>query len=130
MTLQDESAKGTKMQLSLMPRDDGLTIRVDEKRLDAAIATAFKDKVRTLATHGGTQVTLDLTPVEFMDSSGLGAVIAIFKAMPSGRSLVLSGLSPNVERVFRLTRMDKVMTIIPAATAVSSAVPSCGTDPA
>ncbi|MGA0615792.1 STAS domain-containing protein [Paracoccus sp. KR1-242] len=130
MTLQDESAKGTKMQLSLMPRDDGLTIRVDEKRLDAAIATAFKDKVRTLATHGGTQVTLDLTPVEFMDSSGLGAVIAIFKAMPSGRSLVLSGLSPNVERVFRLTRMDKVMTIIPAAPAVSSAVPSCGTDPA
>ncbi|HWL55784.1 MAG TPA: STAS domain-containing protein [Paracoccus sp. (in: a-proteobacteria)] len=101
------------MQLSLLPQDDGVTIRVEEKRLDAAVALAFKDKVRGLVAHGGARVTLDLSPVDFMDSSGLGAVIAIFKQMPAGRSLVLSGLTPNVERVFRLTRMDKVMTIIP-----------------
>lgn len=103
------------MQLTLLPQEDGVTIRVDEKRLDAAIATAFKDRVRNLAAHAGAQVTLDLSPVDFMDSSGLGAVIAIFKSMPSGRKLELVGLSPNVERVFRLTRMDTVLTIRPNA---------------
>ena len=36
------------MRLTLVPEHDRLTIQVDEKRLDAAIATAFKDKVRDL----------------------------------------------------------------------------------
>jgi len=112
------------MQLSLLPQDDGVTIRVEEKRLDAAVALAFKDKVRSLVAHGGARITLDLSPVDFMDSSGLGAVIAIFKSMPAGRSLVLAGLSPNVERVFRLTRMDKVMTIIPGPQAVDHSRPT------
>lgn len=103
------------MQLTLLPQVDGVTIRVDEKRLDAAIATAFKDRVRNLAAHAGPRVTLDLTPVDFMDSSGLGAVIAIYKSMPAGRQLELTGLSANVERVFRLTRMDTVLTIRPTA---------------
>lgn len=104
------------MQLTLLPQPDGLTIRVDEKRLDAAIATAFKDRVRSMIAaggggEGGGQVTLDLAGVDFMDSSGLGAVIAIYKAMPPGRQLILAGLTPNVQRVFRLTRMDSVLTI-------------------
>lgn len=58
-------------------------------------------------------MTLDLSAVDFMDSSGLGAIISIYKSMPKGRSLELTGLSSNVERVFRLTRMDTVLTICP-----------------
>jgi len=115
MLQADEKAE-PKMQLTLLPQPDGLTIRVDEKRLDAAIATAFKDRVRSMIAaggggEGGGQVTLDLAGVDFMDSSGLGAVIAIYKAMPPGRQLILAGLTPNVQRVFRLTRMDSVLTI-------------------
>lgn len=72
------------MQLTLLPNDDGLTIRVDEKRLDAAVATAFKDRVRNLAAHAGATVILDLSSVDFMDSSGLGAIISIYKSRPRG----------------------------------------------
>ena len=99
------------MQLSLSTAPEGMVIRVDEKRLDAAIATAFKDRVRSLIGPTGEPVTLDLGGVDFMDSSGLGAVIAIFKAMPQDRPLTLSGLTPNVARVFQLTRMDTVFNI-------------------
>ncbi|UXU76125.1 MULTISPECIES: STAS domain-containing protein [unclassified Paracoccus (in: a-proteobacteria)] len=99
------------MHMTLLTHTDGITLRVEEKRLDAAIAIAFKDKVRAMMGDSGPQVVLDLSQVDFMDSSGLGAVIALFKAMPPGRQLVLAGLTPNVQRVFELTRMDKVFTI-------------------
>ncbi len=102
------------MQLTLIPEANRLTIHVDEKRIDAAIATAFKDRVRDLIHDTGPMVTLDLGGVDFMDSSGLGAVIAIFKGMPPGRDLELTGLTPNVARVFQLTRMDTVLNIRPA----------------
>lgn len=101
------------MQLTLQLLEDGVTIKVAEKRLDAVIATAFKDRVRNLLAHSGARVTLDLADVDFMDSSGLGAIIAIFKTMPPGRTLELVNLTPNVERVFKLTRMDTVLTIRP-----------------
>ncbi|SFA54007.1 anti-sigma B factor antagonist [Paracoccus halophilus] len=114
------------MQLALIPEPDRLTIQVDEKRLDAAIATAFRDKVRSLIGNGGAAVTLDLSGVDFMDSSGLGAVIAIFKSMPAGRKLELTGLTPNVARVFQLTRMDTVLTIRPGGCAAAAGAPQGG----
>lgn len=99
------------MQLDTHLADDVLTVRVVESRLDAAVATAFKDRMRAALTAGGRTVVLDLGQVDFMDSSGLGAMIAVLKSMPAARRLELEGLTPNVGRVFRLTRMDRVFSI-------------------
>lgn len=93
-----------------------LTVIVEETRIDAAIATRFKDRLREIVLRGRKPVRLDMRRVDFMDSSGLGAMIAVRKALPESLPLVLEGLTPNVERVFRLTRMDSVFDIRPATT--------------
>ncbi|MCZ0963035.1 STAS domain-containing protein [Paracoccus benzoatiresistens] len=93
-----------------------LVVTVDETRIDAAIATRFKDRLREIVLRGRKPVRLDMSRVDFMDSSGLGAMIAVRKALPESLPLVLEGLTPNVERVFRLTRMDSVFEIRPATT--------------
>lgn len=102
--------------MNLTVANDGrrILVTIEEKRLDAAIATRFKDRMREIVSNGQKQVLLDMRQVDFMDSSGLGAVIAVHKAMPADVSLTLSGLTPNVIRVFRLTRMDTVFDISPA----------------
>lgn len=102
------------MQLIATPSSEGLHVLVAEPRIDAAVATAFKDAMRRVIQDSHGPVTLDLGQVLFMDSSGLGATIAILKTMPPGRSLRLCRLTPNVIRVFRLTRMDGVFTILDA----------------
>ena len=101
------------MNLTVAPEAHQIVITVAEPRLDAAVATCFKDRMRAIVTTCCTPVLLDLRMVDFMDSSGLGAMIAVHKAMPDGTPLILQGLTPNVERVFRLTRMDSVFTIAP-----------------
>lgn len=95
--------------------EDQLIITVEDARIDAAIATRFKDRLREIVLRGKKPVRLDMRRVDFMDSSGLGAMIAVRKALPEALPLVLDGLTPNVERVFRLTRMDSVFDIRPAA---------------
>lgn len=57
------------------------------------------------------RVVLDLGRVEFVDSSGLGAIVAAMKQLEEGRRLELAGLAPLVDRVFRLTRLDTVFRI-------------------
>lgn len=99
------------MELDTHLSDDRLIIRLRESRLDAAVATRFKDSVRRALEAGGKTVLLDLGAVDFLDSSGLGALIAVLKTMPANRQLELVDLQPNVQRVFRLTRMDSVFTI-------------------
>lgn len=103
------------MELKVVPSRDFHLVEVQEQRLDAAIATAFKDRMREIIPQAGGLVVLDLRNVNFMDSSGLGAVIAVLKSMPPGRRLELTGLTQNVERVFKLTRMDLVFNIRPNA---------------
>jgi len=86
-------------------------VRVEDARIDAAVAIRFKDRMREITGSGVPHVILDLSKVEFIDSSGLGAIVAAMKQLGSTRRLDLAGLTPVVDRVFRLTRMETVFTI-------------------
>mgnify|MGYP003461311801 CR=1 FL=1 len=99
------------MDLELSTAGNTLLIRVAATRIDAAVAIEFKDRMRTAVATSSARVLLDLGCVAFLDSSGLGAVVASLKMMEAGRKLELAGLTPTVEKVFRLTRMDRVFTI-------------------
>ncbi len=109
------------MDMTGRPEGGLFIIRVDAVRIDAASALAFKDRLRDLAGEAAGDVLLDLAAVQFVDSSGLGAIVAAMKALAPVRRLHLAGLTPTVEKVFRLTRMDTVFPIhtdLPAALAL------------
>lgn len=80
-------------------------------RIDAASAIQFKDAVREATLDEVSRVVLDLTHVRFVDSSGLGAIVSSMKHMGAGKKMDLASLNPDVDKVFRLTRMDTVFKI-------------------
>lgn len=110
------------MLMSATEQGDCLVIAVHEKRLDAAVAVQFKDKVRELADQNQNRIVLDLSEVDFLDSSGLGAVVSAMKHLKRDRRMDLAGLSPPVDKVFRMTRMDTVFRIFPDADAAVGGV--------
>lgn len=100
------------MELLAKERGDILIIQVVQNRIDAASAIQFKDQMRDITGVSAVpRVVLDMSNVAFLDSSGLGAVVAVLKALAPNRKLELSGLTPTVQKVFRLTRMDSIFTI-------------------
>lgn len=99
------------MQLSFKDMGDVRIVTVDELRIDACSAIAFKDMMRDLMEGAPPRVVLDLSQVAFIDSSGLGAVVASMKLSGEGRSFELAGLGAMVKKVFKLTRMDSVFVI-------------------
>lgn len=80
-------------------------------RIDAAAAIGFKDRMRELSTNGPDRVVLNLAGIDFIDSSGLGAIVASLKQMREGQILELAGAGGTVEKVLRLTRMDSVFRL-------------------
>lgn len=99
------------MEISVKAEGDICVLTVKEPRIDAPAALAFKESVREQTQTAPEFVVLNLTDVAFIDSSGLGAIVAIMKHLAPERRLILAGLSPAVEKVFRLTRMDTVFQI-------------------
>lgn len=93
---------------------DTLVVAVDKPRIDAAVAVEFKERMRAILKDIASHVRLDLSAVAFVDSSGLGALVAVMKMVDPPHQFEVMGLTPMVEKVFRLTRMDSIMTVRPA----------------
>ncbi|SMO68223.1 STAS domain-containing protein [Ruegeria faecimaris] len=111
------------MGLSSTTTNNIQIITVQSNRIDAAMAIQFKENMRTETEGGAVRVVLDLSGVEFIDSSGLGAIVAAMKQLGAERRLDLAGLQPFVEKVFRLTRMDTVFKLYPTMDDALSGAP-------
>jgi anti-sigma B factor antagonist len=92
-------------------QSDVLIVTANISRIDAACAIQFKDKMRELTRNPPKRVVLDLADVDFVDSSGLGAIVVAMKQLGLNTQLELAALTPTVEKVFRLTQMDSVFVI-------------------
>lgn len=69
-------------------------------------------------------VVVDLNGVDFLDSSGLGALVALLKRVSErGGDLKIAGLQKKVRMVFEITRAYKVFEIFDNA---NEAVQACG----
>mgnify|MGYP000235541555 CR=1 FL=1 len=99
------------MSLTSTKADGAQIVTVNAERIDAAMAIQFKEDMRAETESGPDRVILDLSAVQFIDSSGLGAIVAAMKQLGGGRQLDLAGPTPMVEKVFRLTRMDTIFNL-------------------
>lgn len=90
---------------------DVLVIELREDNLDASNVREFRDAVQSLVQER-TRVVLDLAGVNFVDSSGLGALISCLRNANSRQGdFRLCELSRTVRALFELMRMHRVFSI-------------------
>ncbi len=90
--------------------DRGIGIVVPRGRLNMVAARGLRDALTGLVEAGTTRIVVDLAETTFLDSSGLGALIAGLKsARQAGGDLRIARPTPAVLTVFELTNMDKVL---------------------
>ena len=77
-----------------------LVVIVNAVRINASAALEFKDSMSAI-DESNSKILLNLKQVEFIDSSGLGAVVSVMKHLGKGRKMDLCALTPTVEKVFR-----------------------------
>jgi anti-anti-sigma factor len=81
-------------------------------RLDLAGAQALKQEFVSILGEKYNFWIIDMTNVEFVDSSGLSALVFGLKtAQEHGYPLVVCNLKPTVKLVFEITQLDRVFEI-------------------
>lgn len=89
-----------------------LSVTVLVSRLDAAIAREFKAGVEAAWVPGLTEVEIDLGAVEFVDSSGIGALLSVYRKLPAGAGVTrLKQVKPGVLAVLELLRLHRVFEL-------------------
>jgi anti-sigma B factor antagonist len=99
------------MPFTVQPRGDVLVIKVHAKRLDTSLAPEFKAKFVHLVQSRQERIVMDMAALEFIDSSGLGALIAGLKALGGRGEIGLCGITPRLRSLLQLTHVDRLFRI-------------------
>jgi len=76
-----------------------------------------------METHRPSGLIFDFTGVKFFSSQVLGLLLeARARLQPQGGRVAVSALSPQLQRVFRITNLDQIFTLYPDCAAAMAAV--------
>jgi anti-sigma B factor antagonist len=101
------------VDLSLNTRTQGEhTVLEVSGEVDVYTAPALRDRITDLLDAGQQLLIVDLAGVEFLDSTGLGVLVAgLNRAREVGGSLALVCPQERVLKLFRITGLDEVFTV-------------------
>jgi anti-anti-sigma factor len=99
--------------------DDGVAVVALNGEFDLAGVERFDAELRRLEAASPGVLVVDLTDLQFMDSSGLRAlVMADQRARRTQRRLAIVPGPPAVRRVFEITQLDGRLDLVESASAV------------
>ncbi|WP_026535516.1 STAS domain-containing protein [Arthrobacter sp. H14] len=80
-------------------------------RLNMVSAAKLREVVSDVVAGGSNHVVINMAEMDFMDSSGLGALIGCLKiARQAGGDLRIANVQSQVKMVLELTNMNRVLT--------------------
>jgi anti-sigma B factor antagonist len=81
-------------------------------RVDASCSGQLKDTVTAMIDAQKKKILIDLSAVNFIDSSGLGMLVACLRsATKTGGALKITSLQESPKKLFEVTRLDRVFEI-------------------
>jgi len=84
-----------------------------EGALDAQVIGPIQNKFQGAIDASKQNIILDMSAVNFMDSSGVGSIVFLYKRlMADNRTLTLVGLSGQPKKIIEFLRIDKIIKVV------------------
>ena len=99
------------MRREIAEKNRILIVRPLEDKIDSIVAPEFKSEMIELINRGSTDVIINLSDVKYIDSSGLGVLVSLIKAIGEQGDLKFCGACERIKSLFELTRLNKIFSI-------------------
>lgn len=101
------------MELIIHSREYSDTLKVFiEGEIDTYTAPKLRDKLDSIEVKPEGLIELDLSKVTYMDSTGLGVFVALYKNVTrENGNLKLVGLTAKIKRLFTITGLSELMNV-------------------
>ena len=98
------------MTFTVTAKDAGTVCIAVEGELDTVTVGDLRRQIDKIITNEPKRVEVDLSALRMLDSSGVGALVSLYKRVRGyGGEVVMSGLRDQPLAIFRLLRLDRVM---------------------
>ena len=102
------------MKYTLNKQDQYATISLNEDNLNSLIAPNLKSEFVFLRNEGVKNLILDLSDVQYVDSSGLSAILTANRLWKDFGAFVICGVkAPSVQRLIKISRLDSILSVMP-----------------
>ena len=102
------------MKYSVDKQEKYTLLRLNEDKLDSAIAPKLKSEMVTLHAEGVRNIILDLSEVRYTDSSGLSALLVGNRILQEDNGIfVLARFSDHTMKLIKISQLDSVLNILP-----------------
>lgn len=91
--------------------EDGATVLSLNGDIDVAVETEIEAALAAAAEQANGQLTIDLGGVEFMDSTGVNAIVAVLKRS-SCDTIFVRRPTAVVRRILELTGVDRLVAVV------------------
>jgi anti-sigma B factor antagonist len=100
------------MSITRTDSSDNTTVLKIDGVLDAVTAPEVRPIVEAVIADQRRDVTVDVSNLRLIDSSGVGVIVSLFKRAKSyGGEVKVSGLKDQPLTIFKLLRLDRVFGI-------------------
>ncbi|WP_409303962.1 anti-sigma factor antagonist [Peribacillus sp. SCS-155] len=101
------------MNITIDVKDINSTVEVQVKgEIDAYTAPKLRESLFPLSEQEGVSMVVDLSEVNYMDSTGLGVFVGLFKSVRAhDGQFKLVGLSERLRRLFDITGLADIIDI-------------------
>lgn len=99
------------MTFSISVNDAGVMRLAIAGELDVVTVSDLRGEIEGLLARQPRRVEVDLSSLRMLDSSGVGTLVSLYKRVRAhGGEVVIVGLRDQPLAIFRLLRLDRVMT--------------------
>jgi anti-sigma B factor antagonist len=93
---------------------EGISLVEVTGRLTSFECKAFREMIHALLKQGQANIVLNLTGLEYLDSSGIGELVRNYLSIvKQGGAMKVVGLAPKVEEILRVTQLYQVFPEFP-----------------
>ncbi len=111
--VDDDRGGGPDLRVDVSGPADAPLVAVTGE-LDVATSPRLRRHLDAAVDAGARDVSVDLSRVGFMDSSGLGALMAVHhRLQESGGGIAIVGATPPVRKILEITALDEVFVRAP-----------------
>ncbi|AEF40885.1 STAS domain-containing protein [Hoyosella subflava] len=110
------------IEFSTRTAESGVAIIEPKGRLNMVAAPRLRELIESTVEAGATRIVIDLSATDFIDSSGLGALISGLKCTrQAGGDLRIAQPNAQIETVLSLTNLNRVLKAYASAEGAFSA---------
>lgn len=102
------------MKYTIDKQEKYCLLKLNEPKLDSTLAPTLKTELITLNAEGTKNIILDLSEVNYTDSSGLSSLLVGNRTyQQSGGIFILAALSEHTMKLIKISQLDGVLNIFP-----------------